>query len=230
LDEVVLNSSPDSAVDADGRSTEASAPIAKGIGEMIPTETYVFDSWVQESAEAGVADFVVFDLRSVGLDAEPDEVVRDFVLDDLHFRQIVHAKADESVSRACGTDFVIRHFGVDGASSQETVLGRIEQLVVADLCVFSAKNEDVETRKVLDSETRDFDASNRFLDGPDLYVLRDKIPKGQARSGDTDACLAGRVIGVEASEVGAFVVHWDVWWYQSCAFLADESYVVRFDG
>lgn len=49
-------------------------------------------------------------------------------------------------------------------------------------------------------------------------------------SGDADACLAGRFVGIWAGEVGAFVVHWFLWRDQSCASLTDERYVVGFDG
>ena len=69
LDEVVLDSSPNSAVNTDGSSAEPSTPIGEGVGESIPTETHISDSWIEESSEASVADFVVFDLGAVGLDA-----------------------------------------------------------------------------------------------------------------------------------------------------------------
>jgi hypothetical protein len=208
LDEVVLNPGPNSTVDADGRSAKPSTSIAEGIGETVPTKPHVSDSRIQESAEASVADSVVFDLRAVGLDAEPDEVVRDLVPDHLHSREVVHAQADEPILRPRGTDLVTRHFGVDGAGGQEPVLGRVEQFVIGDLGVLGAKDEDVEPGKFFDGEPGDFDASDRPLDAFDAYVLADEAVKVEFCSGDADACLGGRFIVIRTGEVGAFVVYW----------------------
>jgi len=61
-------------------------------------------------------------------------------------------------------------------------------------------------------------------------MLGDELLKGESCSGDTDAGLGGRVVGVRASKFGAFVVHRCVRRQQSCTFLADECYVVFFDG
>jgi hypothetical protein len=193
LDEVVLNPGPNSTVDADGRSAKPSTSIAEGIGETVPTKPHVSDSRIQEGAKASVADSVVFDLRAVGLDAEPDEVVRDLVPDHLHSREVVHAQADEPILRPRGTDLVTRHFGVDGAGGQEPVLGGVEQ---------------VETGEFFDGEPGDFDASDRPLDAFDAYVLADEAVKVEFCSGDADACLGGRFIVIRTGEVGAFVVYW----------------------
>ena len=40
-----------------------------GADQPVISESHVFDAWVEECYVAGVADFVVFDLRAVGLDA-----------------------------------------------------------------------------------------------------------------------------------------------------------------
>lgn len=126
FDEVVLDSRPNSAVNTDSRSTNPSTSIGKGIGETISTEPDVSDSRIQESTEASVSDSVVFNLRSVSLDAKPDEVVRDLVPDHFHFREIVHAQTNEPILRPRGTYLVAQHSGVDGAGSQKSVLGRVE--------------------------------------------------------------------------------------------------------
>lgn len=89
--EILLNSSPNGAVNTNSRSAKTSAPIRKSIGEAVPAQTHVFDSRIQESPNACVANIVVFNLRSVGLDAERDEIIRDPIPNDHHFREIVHA-------------------------------------------------------------------------------------------------------------------------------------------
>lgn len=40
-----------------------------GAEDFVVPEAHVFDSWVEERSVAGVADFVVFDLCAIGLDA-----------------------------------------------------------------------------------------------------------------------------------------------------------------
>jgi len=208
FDEIVLDASPNGTVNTDGRSAGSSTPIRKSVSDTIATKTHIFDSRVQESSEASVTDLIVFDLRPVRLDAKPDEVVRDLVPDHLHFREIVHAQTDDSESRLRGTNLVLRHFGVDGAGGQEAVLGGVEELVVADLGVFGANDQDVQTGKPTDGQAGDFDASDWSLDRFDAHMLDDEVFEVKSCSGDTYSSLAGRLVVVWAGEVCAFVACW----------------------
>ena len=65
---VVLNSRPDGTIQDDSGGAERSACWLR-LGQLVITEANVADTRVEECPVAGFADFVVFDLSSVCLDA-----------------------------------------------------------------------------------------------------------------------------------------------------------------
>jgi len=65
---IILNSRANRAVENDTARTERKT-FRLGAENFVVSEPHVFDAWVEEGSVAGVADFVVFDFCTVGLDA-----------------------------------------------------------------------------------------------------------------------------------------------------------------
>lgn len=192
------------------------------VAEVVFVQLRAINVRVDVSADTTIMDFVVVDVGFSCLDADPDIVARDIIVSDFDRGDIVHADANEATWK----NNVMLDICVLRPDGQHAVLRSVANSVLRHVCILRSKHSDVEARKALDCEARDFGVFDWFANGFNLLVLAVErlIDVYDLGACDADACL-----GAVSCEVGARIGDWCTRWNDG-SVLADEGDSILSDG